>query len=326
MERQRDTRAIDGRIALLAEAQHGVVSRAQLLTAGLGAGGVDFRLRAGRLHRLHRGVYAVGHRRVSREGRWVAAVLAYGDGAALSHTTAAALWGLRPTSAARLHVTVPTNAGVRQREGIAVHRARALPPGEVTRHEEIQVRVTSPARTLLDVAGMLRPGPLERAVEQSLVLRLFDLGALHRALDAHPTRVGAARLAAIVARVADEPALTRSEAEALFLDLCDTYAIERPAVNSRVEDLTVDFVWRAQCVVVEIDGHRYHGTRAAFERDRARDARLTVAGYRVARFTYRRLVRAPAAVAAIVLRLLETPYTASSSSSSPERSASAVSW
>jgi hypothetical protein len=173
---------------------------------------------------------------------------------------------------------------------------------------------------------MLRHRPLERAVEQSLVLRLFDLGALHEALDAHPTRVAAATLAAIVARVADEPALTRSEAEALFLDLCDTYAIERPAVNSSVEDLTVDVVWRARRVVVEIDGHRYHGTHAAFERDRARDARLTVAGYRVVRFTYRRLVRDPASVAAIVLRLLETPYAVSSSSSKPERSASAVSW
>jgi hypothetical protein len=324
MEGQRDSLAIDGRIARLAEAQYGVVSRAQLLTAGLGAGGVDFRLRVGRLHRLHRGVYAVGHRRVSREGRWVAAVLACGDGAALSHTSAASLWGLRGTSAARVHVTVPTNGGIRHRDGIAVHRARALLPGEVTRHEEI--RATSPARTLLDVAGMLRPGPLERAVEQSLVLRLFDLGALHRVLDAHPTRVGAATLAAIVARIADEPALTRSEAEALFLDLCDAYAIERPAVNSRVEDLTVDFVWRAERVVVEIDGHRYHGTRSAFERDRARDVRLTVAGYRVVRVTYRRLVRDPASVAAIVLRLLGKSYAASSSSSRPERSASAVSW
>jgi hypothetical protein len=300
-----------------------VVSRPQLLTAGLGAGGVDFRLRVGRLHRVHRGVYAVGHPRVSREGRWVAAVLACGDGAALSHTTAAALWGLRGTSAARLHVTVPTNAGVRQREGIAVHRARALLPGEVTPHEEI--RVTSPARTLLDVAGMLPPGPLERAVEQSLVLRLFDLGALEAVLDAHPTRAGTAALMAIVARIADEPTPTRSAAEALFLDLCDMYAIERPAVNVRLEGLTVDFVWHARRLIVEIDGHRYHGTRAAFERDRVRDARLTVAGYRVVRFTYRRLVRAPAAVAAILLRLLDPAYAASSSSSRPDSSAAAVS-
>jgi hypothetical protein len=183
------------------------------------------------------------------------------------------------------------------------------------------------ARTLLDSADMLRRGPLERAVEQSLVLRLFDLRAVHAVLAAHPNRRGAAALGAIVARIADEPALTRSEAEALFLDLCDAHGIDRPAVNSRVAGLEVDFAWPARRVVVEIDGHRYHGTRAAFERDRARDARLTVAGHRVLRFTYRRLVREPGALATILLRVLERAagYAASSSSSRPERSASAVS-
>jgi very-short-patch-repair endonuclease len=126
-------------------------------------------------------------------------------------------------------------------------------------------------------------------------------------LDAHPTRAGVATLTAIVARIADEPSLTRSEAEALFLDLCDTYRIDSPVVNSRVEGLEVDFAWPTRRVVVEIDGHAYHGTRAAFERDRARDARLTVAGYRVLRFTYRRLVREPDTLAAILLELLESP-------------------
>jgi very-short-patch-repair endonuclease len=164
--------------------------------------------------------------------------------------------------------------------------------------------VTTPARTLLDLAGMLTPSPLERAVEQALVLRLFDLGALHAVLGAHPTRAGAAALARIVAHIDDEPSLTRSEAEAVFLELCAAHAIERPAVNPRIESLTVDFAWRAQRVVVEIDGHRYHDTRAAFERDRARDARLTVAGYRVVRFTYRQLVRESATVARVLLALL----------------------
>jgi hypothetical protein len=306
MDEKRDTPTVDSHIARLAEAQHGVVARAQLLRAGLSADGVDFRLRAGRLHRLHRGAYAVGHRRVSREGRWMAAVLACGDGAVLSHLSAAAHWGMRRTNADRVHVTVPTIAGVRQREGIVVHRSRALPDAEVARHDGISV--TAPARTLLDIAGVLAPGPLERAVEQALVLALFDLGAVHTVLGAHRTRAGAAALNAIVARIDDEPSLTRSQAEELFLDLCDAHAIDRPAVNSRVEGLTVDFVWRAQRVIVEIDGHRYHGTRAAFERDRARDARLTVAGYRVVRFTYRQLVRDPATVAA-VLRGLIGPLT-----------------
>lgn len=302
MEREGDTVAVDGRIARLAEAQHGVVARAQLLNAGLGPGGVDFRLRVGRLHRLHRGVYAVGHRRLSREGRWMAAVLACGAQAVLSHASAAALWGLRGTSASRIHVTVPTSAGLHQRRGIALHRSRNLRPPEVERHDGISV--TAPARTLLDLAEVVAPGPLQRAVEQALVLRLFDLGALHAVLGANPTRAGAGALGTIVTRIDDEPALARSEAEALFLDLCAAHAIERPAVNTRVEDLEVDFAWRAQRVVVEIDGHRYHGTRAAFERDRARDVRLTVAGCRVVRFTYRQLVCEPATVAGVLLGLL----------------------
>jgi hypothetical protein len=320
---QIDALAVDASIARIAEGQYGVVSRAQLLGAGIGPDAVDFRLRAGRLHRLHRGVYAVGHRCLSREGRWMAAVLACGARAVLSHTTAASLWGLRGTNEARSHVTVATTAGLSQREGIVVHRSRGLRPLDVTRRSGIAV--TTVARTLLDLAGRLPSGPLERAVEQALVLRLFDLVALHETLGAHPNRRGVASLGEIVARVDDEPSLTRSDAEALFLDLCDTLGIERPEVNSRVEDLEVDFAWRARRVVVEIDGHRSHGTRAAFERDRARDARLTVAGYRVVRFTYRQLVREPAAVAAIVLELLRPAYAASSSSRRPDRSASAVS-
>jgi very-short-patch-repair endonuclease len=254
----------------------------------------------------------------------MAAVLACGDRAVLSHSDGAALWGMRATSAARVHVTVPTSAGLSQRRGIALHRSRDLRSVEVAHRDGIPV--TAPARTLLDLAGMVAPGALERAVEEALVLRLFHLGALRAVLAAHPTRSGAAALAAIIASVHDEPSLTRSEAEALFLDLCAKHAIERPAVNARIEDLTVDFAWQAQRVVVEIDGHRYHGTRTAFERDRARDARLTLAGYRVVRFTYRRLIREPAAVASVVIGLLARPrYAASSSSSSPERSAAAVS-
>lgn len=232
----------------------------------------------------------------------MAAVLACGDRAVLSHSDGAALWGLRGTSAARIHVTVPTSAGLRQRRGIAVHRSRDLRSAEIARRDGIPV--TAPARTLLDLAGMVAPGALERAVEETIVLRLFDFGALHAVLSAHPTRTGAGALATIIARVDDEPSLTRSDAEALFLDLCAEHAVQRPAVNTRIEGLTVDFAWPAQRVVVEIDGHRYHGTRAAFERDRARDARLTLAGYRVVRFTYRQLIREPAAVASLLLGLL----------------------
>jgi len=163
----------------------------------------------------------------------MAAVLASGDGAALSHVSAAALWGLRQTSAVAIHVTVSTGAGLRQRAGIVLHRSRNLGAPELARRDGICV--TTPARTLLDLAAMLAPGSLERAIEQALVLRVFDLGALHAVLGAHPNRAGAAALAELIARIEDEPSLTRSEAEAVFLELCAAHAIERPAVNNRIE-------------------------------------------------------------------------------------------
>ncbi len=292
----------DATVAQTAFGQHGVVTFAQLRHAGLDDGAINLRVRNGRLHRLHRGVFAVGHARVSREGRWLAAVLALGEGAVLSHVSAAALWGIRPSSSAYVHVTVPTAAGRHRRRGIVVHRSLTLGSADVAEHSAIAV--TSASRTLLDLAGVLAPGRLERAVEQSLALRLFDLRAVEAVIAANPRRPGAAALARIVAGIHHEPSLTRLELEALMLDLCDAHAIERPEVNVLVDGLEVDFLWRAQGLVVETDGRKNHGTPTAFERDRARDERLTVLGYRVVRFTYRRLVDHPAAVAATLRALL----------------------
>jgi hypothetical protein len=166
--------------------------------------------------------------------------------------------------------------------------------------------LTSVARTLVDLAGMLARGPLERAVERSLELRLFDLARVRAAIDARPTSRGAGALDRVVAAVHDEPTLTRSELEALMRGLCADHDIEPPAVNARVEGYEVDFVWRSQRLIVETDGHARHGTRTAFERDRARDARLTLLGYRVVRFTYRQLVYEPGVVVATLLGLLAT--------------------
>jgi hypothetical protein len=302
MEHLRDRAGPDARIARIAAAQHGVVDLDQLRTAGLGLGAVNYRVRAGRLHRVHRRVFAVGHTRLSREGRWTAALLAAGDGAVLSHISAGALWELRPSSAASIHLTVPTYAGPARRPGILVHRSRTLGAADVTRHDGIAV--TSVARTLVDLAGMLARGPLERAVERSLQLRLFDLVAVRAAIDARPTSRGAGALARAVAAIHDEPALTRSELEALMRDLCADHGIELPEVNARVEGHEVDFLWRAQRLIVETDGHAHHGTRMAFERDRAKDARLTMLGYRVVRFTYRQLVYERDVVVATLLALL----------------------
>lgn len=292
----------DAAVARLAFKQHGVVTFEQLRDAGLGAGAIELRVRNGRLHRLHRGVYAVGHARLSREGRWLAAVLSFGVGAVLSHVSAAALWGIRHSSSANVHITVPTPGGRHERRGIVVHRSLTLGPADVEEREAIAV--TSVSRTLLDLAGMLTPTRLERAVERSLALRLFDLRAVEAVLAANPRRPGAGTLAQIVHTIHDEPSLTRRELEALMLDLCAAHGIAQPEVNVLVEGIEVDFLWRAQRVIVETDGREDHGTPTAFERDRERDERLTVLGYRVLRFTYRRLVDHPAAVAATLRALL----------------------
>ena len=302
MEHVHDTLHPDSVIARVAEAQHGVVHFDQLRHAGLGVGAINSRVRAGRLHRLYRGVFAVGHRHLSRHGRWIAAVLALGEDALLSHVSAAALWGIRPSTASAIHVTLPTGAGRPHRAGIVVHRSRALRQEDIARHDAIPV--TSVARTLLDIAGVLTRGPLERAVERSLQLRLFDLHATNAIIATNPRRRGATTLAGIVATIHDEPPLTRSELEALMRDLCAAHAIPPPEVNAIVEGEEVDFLWRAQRLVVETDGHETHGTRAAFERDRAKDARLTMLGYRVVRFTYRQLTHDPQTVIATLRALL----------------------
>ena len=281
-----------------------------LRAAGLGEGAIRSRVRAGRLHPIHRGVFAIGHRRLSREGRWMAAVLALGDRAALSHVSAGALWELRPSSAVRIHVTVPTSAGRPSREGIVVHRSATLADDDVTTHDGIAV--TSVARTLLDLAAMLTPPRLERAVERSLALRLFDLNAIEAVLATHATCRGATTLKRIIREIHYEPTLTRLELEARMLDLCATNDIQRPEVNVPIGDYVVDFLWPDATLIIETDGHRDHGTRTAFEDDRVRDGHLTMLGYRVVRVTYRRLTGRPAEIAHMIRTLLRAAPSAQS--------------
>jgi hypothetical protein len=294
--------APDRGIARLAFEQYGVISREQLLEAGLGRGAIAHRLREGRLHAVHRGVYAVGHRRLPREGRWLAATMACGDGALLSHRDAAALWELRPPpDAARVHVTLPSRAGRTPRAGIVVHRPRTLHPDD--RDTRRGIPVTALALTLIDLAEIVSPVALARAVEQADALELLDLRAIAAALSRHPRRRGSRRVRAALETYGDD-GRTRSDLEGMMLALCDAHAIARPRVNALVEGLEVDFLWPAQRLVAEADGRRNHATRAAFERDRARDARLTVAGYRVVRFTHRQVQRDPAGVARTLKALL----------------------
>ena len=250
---------------------------------------------------MHRGVYAVGYLHRSNTVRWMAAVLACGDGTLLSHTSALALWDLRPSSAARTHVTVRGRAGRKQREQIVVHRSMLLAPEETTTHRDIPV--TSVARTLLDAAGGLQPYALSRAVERSEILELFDLRAIDRTLELHPRHPGAGRLSRAVETFRDDE-ITRSDLERIFLALCDAHHLPRPVVNRIVHEEEVDFLWPDRRLVAESDGRATHLTRASFERDRAKDAKLMIAGYRVVRFTYRQVLHDPRATAATLRALL----------------------
>jgi hypothetical protein len=279
----------DVRLAELAARQHGVVGVEDLRALGFDRDAIARRVASGRLHRLHRGVYAVGHTVLSRNGAYLAAVLACGPDAVLSHRSAAALWGLRPSDAPRIDVTVPHTSGFRTTRAIVVHRPLRTPDPMT----HAGVPVTTPGRTLADLALGVPRRQLENAVEAAERLRL------HVEIDDdHP---GARRLRA--AANADLP-FTRSELEDAFIEVCERCDISRPPVNSIQEGVEVDFCWPAHRLIVETDGHAHHGTRAAFERDRARDAQLTALGWRVVRLTERQIREEPERVAALLERLL----------------------
>jgi hypothetical protein len=272
-------------LAELAGRQWGVVSAGQLRALGLGSSAVARRVQAGRLHRLHRGVYAVGHAVLRREGRFLAAVLACGPGAVLSHVSAAAHWGLLQTDQAGVDVTAPR--GRHGGRGVRLHRARFLIAQDTTHHQGIPI--TSLARTFLDLAAKLEAARLERALAQAERLRLYDLRALHDVVSRANGHRGKRALAAAIAQ---EPAFTRSYLESWFLDIVRQAALPEPKPNFLLtapdhELIEVDFYWPTHRLVVELDGWEYHRTRDAFERDRRRDAALQAIGCRVLRFTAR---------------------------------------
>jgi predicted transcriptional regulator of viral defense system len=288
---------LDVAMAALASRQHGVVTRAQLRTLGLSDDAVDTRAAGGRLHRLHRGVYAVGHPVLGPRRRWLAAVLACGPRAVLSHAAAAALWGLRPSAATAVDVTVPGSGGRRKRPGLRIHRARDL-AGQATAHHGIPV--TTPARTILDLAATLQRRPLERVLDTAESARLTDVAALEALAGAHVGHRGASRLMTALSTHEPGTTLTKSELEELFLKLCADAGLPRPSVNARVTGPEVDFVFAERRLLVETDSWRHHRSREAFERDRERDAIHTRAGYRTLRFTHTQLTQTPGTVAETV--------------------------
>jgi very-short-patch-repair endonuclease len=291
----------DKAVAELARLQWGVASLAQLRAAGLSYEAVRSRVRAGRLHRLHHGVYAVGHTVLRREGRWLAAVLACGEGAVLSHRSAAAHWGLLPSDATRIDVTAPRTRGGDAK--VRLHRSRSLIARDTDTHQGIPI--TSLARTLLDLAATVRPDRLERALAQAQRLQLYDHSAVTDLLARANGHRGKRALAEATAH---DPKLTASDWEIRLLKLVRAAALPEPLVNLPLDapdygQCRPDFHWPAHRLIVETDGWATHRTRAAFERDRAKDAALTAAGYRVVRFTW----RTPDAVIRKRLQALLTP-------------------
>jgi very-short-patch-repair endonuclease len=276
----RGKRADCGRvIANIAARQHGVIAARQLYDAGLDDRAVSRRVKAGHLHRIHRGVYAVGHTQLTIEGRCMAAVLALGEGAVASHLSAAALWGMLKPPDGAIHITVASDAGRRKRRGIRIHRSPSLMAAVTTRRHGIAV--TKPARTLRDLHRTLPKRTYQRAVRRALDLRLIRSEDLEY-----------------------EPDLTRSELERLFIALCRRHRLPQPEVNARIGPYEVDFLWRERGLIVETDGFRHHGNRSAFERDRARDTHLQSLGFRVLRFTHRQLSDDRSAVIAALRPLL----------------------
>jgi hypothetical protein len=278
----------DLRIAAIAARQGGVIARIQLLSLGLSAQAIDRRLRAGRLHRIHRGVYAVGHPLLSETGRRWAAVLACGADAVLSDRSAADAWGLRPSATATMHVSVGPLTRVRLR-GIVAHR-RSLFGDEVTELEGLPL--TTPARTLVDLAaGGLRGRQLEAALDRAAEPLRVDFGEIHRLLERHAGRPGVPALGALLTRYAPGSINTLSVLEEIVLELCDEHGLPRPLVNAVVEGKRRDFYWPHARLVVEADGFAYHHSPAALDDDRERDVRLTLAGFTVLRFTYAQCTR-----------------------------------
>lgn len=293
----------------MAAHQHGVIELPQLLRLGLTTRAVQYRATAGRLFRIHRGVFAlVPPALLSYRGRLLAAVLACGDGAALSHRSAADLHGLRRTVSARIEVVLPGRS-IRKAAGVTVHRSTTLTTADVTRVDAIPC--TTVARTLLDLAGVVPAAQVERALNQAEMLRVFDYTAITEQITRNRQTRAATALGAGLAIYRPGDAPTESQLEEALVELVRAAGLPEPERQVHLElgdgepGIRADFVWRAQRLVLETDGVESHGTQRSLQDDRRRDQRLTLAGWRVVRVTWRQITDSPATVVALLAGLLE---------------------
>jgi predicted transcriptional regulator of viral defense system len=267
MRRKGDAR--DHEIAKLATRQHGVVEFQQLIEIGLSEDAIQRRVASGRLHQIHKGVYAVGHRALTRRGEMMAAVLACGPGALLSHWSAAELWEFLPRKRALIDVVRRTNC--KKRKGIIPHRGANLAPDRAMRHG---IPVTSPSRTLLDIAAIATPKQLAEAIEAAERSGWLNAKEMRRLIARNPRRPGVKALKAALAAYDPMMRRTRSILERDFLRECERRGIPKPISNETVEGHEVDMYWPDAKLILELDSWEFHKTRAAFERDRRRDAHL----------------------------------------------------
>jgi very-short-patch-repair endonuclease len=266
-----------------------MVTHRQLAAIGIRGSAVTRRVATGRLERIYRGVFTVGHAQRTREARWIAAVMACGPGAAVSHLDAAALWKIYDVRGATIHVTTTTRSP-RRLPGIRAHRARRLDAADVTVKDGIPV--TAVARTVVDLTDVLGGDRLLRAIREAEYLGLLDLDALDAAVQrAHGRR----RLSVLTSALAHHRAgqIVREELEHRFLELVHAAGLPEPQTNVKVQTrrrkYEVDCLWRKEAVAVELDGRAAHARVAAFEADRARDAALSAVGLRPLRFTWHRV-------------------------------------
>jgi very-short-patch-repair endonuclease len=295
------TRGLDRRVGRIAARQQGNVTRAQLTCTGMGRGAIARRIERGWLNPLHRGVYFVGHGEITRKSRVMAALLAIGAEAVVSHCSAARLYGFLPHPAQdhAVEITV-TGRALRTRPGITIHRAPPLHHRD--RRTLDNIPVTSPARTLLDVAAST-PEELEAAFDQAVFQRAVRRPQLQELIERSAGRAGVRALRELVdAEAAGKR--NRLEAEKQFNVLIKAARLPAPRPNAPVGRFTVDFLWAEHRVVAELDGFATHGKRGAFEGDRARDGDLQALDHRVLRITWRQLTREPYAVVARVAAIL----------------------
>jgi very-short-patch-repair endonuclease/predicted transcriptional regulator of viral defense system len=289
-------------LAALASLQHGVVARWQLLALGFTRNAVQVRIAHGRLHRIHRGVYAVGHHKLGPKGYWMAAVLSCGADALLSHRFALAAWEVQAAESGLIDVTVPGHGGRRGPTGIRVHGATTL--HDCGRAVVDGIPVTSLARTIIDHASTAGVQRTRQALEQIERMGLLIGRELDELLGRNAGHRGAKTLRCALAELAGPAPWTQSQLEDRFLALVREAGLPEPEMNVVVEGELVDAFWRDARLIVEVDGYEFHKSRSRFEADRRRDAKLQVAGYRVLRLTYERIAFEPRSVVSQLRALL----------------------